>query len=135
MFEPNLRDERYLPFEGSGVISEWQLELPADVRQFDYDTIADVILHLRYTAGEGGGLLRNGAVANLKTRIEEAQAAGSVRLFSVRHEFPSEWAKFRSVKIEGDVKAAALTTELRNEHYPFWSGARLEAMERADLIA
>ena len=28
LFETNLRDERYLPFEDSGVISEWQLELP-----------------------------------------------------------------------------------------------------------
>jgi hypothetical protein len=30
MFETNLRDERYLPFENSGVESEWQLELPAN---------------------------------------------------------------------------------------------------------
>lgn len=50
MFETNLHDERYLPFENSGIVSEWQLELPADVRQFDYDTISDVILHVRYTA-------------------------------------------------------------------------------------
>ncbi len=28
LFEPNLRDERYLPFENAGVISEWRLELP-----------------------------------------------------------------------------------------------------------
>ena len=101
LFETNLRDERYLPFENSGVISEWQLELPAnpskgDPRQFDYDTISDVILHIRYTAREGGGLLRKGAMDNLKTAIDEAQAAGSVRLFSVRHEFPTEWAKFQS---------------------------------------
>src|SRR5207247_2312856 len=89
LFETNLHDERYLPFEGSGVASEWQLELPADVRQFDYDTISDVILHVRYTAREGGGLLRDGAAANLKTRISEAQAVGSVRLFSVRYEFPA----------------------------------------------
>src|SRR5262249_8071213 len=72
LFETNLRDERYLPFEGSGVVSEWQLELPAnpsknEPRQFDYETISDVILHLRYTAREGGGLLRNGAIANLAT--------------------------------------------------------------------
>ncbi len=67
-----LRDERYLPFENSGVVSEWQLELPADVRQFDYDTISDVILHMRYTAREGGGLLRKGASDNLKTMIDEA---------------------------------------------------------------
>src|SRR5262249_28877814 len=118
LFETNLRDERYLPFEGSGVASEWQLELPAnpskdDPRQFDYDTITDVIIHLRYTAREGGGLLRNGSVANLKTRIEEAQAMGSVRLFSVRREFPSEWAKFKGVKIEGATVFAELTVNLR----------------------
>jgi hypothetical protein len=62
----------------SATTSEWQLELPADVRQFSYDTISDIMLHIRYTAGEGGGLLRNGAVANLETQIEEAQAAGPV---------------------------------------------------------
>jgi hypothetical protein len=135
LFETNLRDERYLPFEGSGVISEWLLELP-DVRQFDYDTaIADVVLHIRYTARGGGGLLRNGAVANLKTRIEEAQAAGSVRLFSVRHEFPTEWAKFKSVKIEGATKDAELTLNIREEHYPFWSKGFLEAVKRVDLLA
>src|SRR5204863_9511087 len=101
LFETNLRDERYLPFENSGVISEWQLELPADPskgdpRQFDYDTISDVILHIRYTAREGGGRLRKGAMDNLKTAIAAAQATGSVRLFSVKHEFPTEWSRFRS---------------------------------------
>lgn len=140
LFETNLRDERYLPFENSGVISEWQLELPAnpsknDPRQFGYDTIADVILHFRYTARGGGGLLRNGAVANLKTRIEEAQAAGSVRLFSMRHEFPTEWAKLKSVKIEGDTKTVELTLNLREEHFPFWSKGKLKAVTRADLYA
>lgn len=134
MFETNLRDERYLPFEGSGVVSEWQLELPADVRQFNYDTIADVILHLRYTAREGGGLLRSGAVANLKTRIEEAQAAGSVRLFSMRHEFPTEWAKFKGTQV-GTGASAPLTLDLKPEHYPFWSQGRLEAVKRVDLFA
>ncbi len=136
LFETNLRDERYLPFENSGVISEWQLELPADVRQFDYDTISDVILHIRYTAREGGGLLRNGAVANLQTRIAEAQTAGSVRLFSVRHEFPSEWAKFKNVKFEDDTKPAELALNLSEEHYPFWSRASKPlALNRVEVIA
>ena len=31
MFELNFRDERYLPFEGTGAIGTWQLELPAGV--------------------------------------------------------------------------------------------------------
>ena len=30
MFETNLRDERFLPFEGAGAISTWTLSLPAD---------------------------------------------------------------------------------------------------------
>jgi hypothetical protein len=135
MFETNLRDERYLPFEGSGVISEWQLELPADVRQFDYDTISDVILHLRYTARQGGGLLRNGAVANLEDRIKEAQAVGSVRLFSVRHEFPSEWAKFKSVRIGGTTTTGELSLDIREEHFPYWSKGRLKAIKRMDIFA
>src|SRR5262249_16203366 len=45
LFETNLRDERYMPFEGSGVISSWGLELPQLFQQFDYNTITDVILH------------------------------------------------------------------------------------------
>src|SRR5207344_2132517 len=65
LFETNLRDERYLPFEGAGAISEWRLELPTQFRQFDYETIADVILHLRYTARQGGEPLRAATEAEL----------------------------------------------------------------------
>ena len=53
MFETNLRDERLLPFEGAGVESTWKLELPATLRQFDYNTISDAVLHVRYTARQG----------------------------------------------------------------------------------
>ena len=53
MFETNLRDERFLPFEGAGAESTWKLDLPKDYRAFDYDTISDVILHIRYTARQG----------------------------------------------------------------------------------
>lgn len=137
LFETNLRDERYLPFEGAGVVSEWQLELPAqdknDPRQFDYDTISDVIIHLRYTAREGGGLLRKGAINNLKGQIDAAQAAGSVRLFSVRHEFPSEWANFK--KPFTPPARSELTINLREKHYPFWSKGKPREVKRLDLFA
>jgi hypothetical protein len=137
LFGVNPGDERYQPFELSGAISDWQLELPADVRQFDYDTITDVILHIRYTAREGGALLRRDAVANLEDRIGKAQAVGSVRLLSVRHEFPTAWAKFKSARISPAAPAAELTLTLLKEHYPFWSQAkgRLAATKRADLFA
>ncbi len=128
LFEPNLRDERYLPFEGAGAVSEWRLELPDEFRQFDYDSISDVILHLRYTAREGGAVLRTGAIASVKKLIGDANAVGSVRLFSVRHEFPSEWARFKAVAIGGPVTEAALSISLRKEHYPFWA-SDVSAME------
>ncbi|MGE3141673.1 MAG: insecticidal toxin protein, partial [Thermoleophilia bacterium] len=135
LFEPNLRDDRYLPFEGSGAIAEWQLTLPGtgrtDPRQFDYGTISDVILHLRYTAREGGVPLRDAAMANLVARIDEAQATGSVQLFSVRHDFATEWARFTS----GPATDAPLTIAPRPEHYPFWSAGRLQAVRRIDIFA
>lgn len=139
LFETNLRDERYLPFENSGVISEWQLELPAnpskgEPAQFDYTTISDVILHIRYTAREGGGLLRNGAMQQIDRLIAAGQAAGSVRLFSVRHEFPTEWAKLQS-QTPAPNQRYELAIMLRPEHYPFWSQGRLNNVVRVDLFA
>ena len=58
IFELNFRDERYLPFEGTGAISSWHLEVPTAVAQFDYNTISDVIIHVKYTAREGGSELK-----------------------------------------------------------------------------
>lgn len=138
LFETNLRDERYLPFENSGVISEWQLELPAnpskkDPALFDYNTISDVILHLRYTAREGGGLLRQGAIARGKEMITEASAVGSVRLFSVRYEFPTEWARFQSQQPAAGQRFE-LSLDLRPEHYPFWATGRLNSVARVDIL-
>ncbi|MCC3473818.1 MULTISPECIES: toxin [unclassified Microcoleus] len=135
LFETNLRDDRYLPFEGSGVVSEWQLQLPAnpsnqDPLQFDYNTISDIILHLRYTAREGGQLLKNGAIEHLKNQINAAQTIGSVRLFSMRHEFPTGWAKFKSVKIEGATTKAEIKLEIGQEHFPYWSKGRLGTIEQ-----
>ena len=34
LFETNLRDERFLPFEGAGAESTWKLDLPKDYRSF-----------------------------------------------------------------------------------------------------
>ncbi len=135
LFETNLRDDRTLPFEGQGAVSTWQLELPGDVRQFDYDTIADVVLHVRYTAREGGRPLRAKSTESLEQRFKEATGVGSVRLFSVRHEFPSEWAKFKAAKFTTANPTTKLALELREEHYPFWSQGRLDAVKAVDIYA
>ena len=139
LFETNLHDERYLPFENSGVISEWQLELPAnpanhDPCQFDYETISDVIMHMRYTGREGGGLLRNTAIEHNKALIASAKAAGTTRLFSLRREFPSAWAKFKKqAAIDGSFR---LIIEFLSEHYPFWAQDYLQKnIKRVNILA
>lgn len=96
MFETNLRDERYLPFEGSGAIARWRLELPGEFRQFDYGTIADAIIHVRYTAREGGAPLREAAMESLAATLAAANQAAPVVLLSLRNDYPGEWHRFLS---------------------------------------
>jgi hypothetical protein len=123
LFETNLRDERYLPFEGSGAIGQWQIRLPHELPQFDFGTITDVVLHLRYTAREGGEPLRGAAVDNLRTQLTAAAGIGSTRMLSLRQEFPTEWARFTAATISGAAPVAPLSFTLRPEHYPFWATA------------
>ncbi|MDP9793851.1 hypothetical protein J2S43_002363 [Catenuloplanes nepalensis] len=139
LFESGARDERYLPFENAGAISEWRLELPGDPSRgeptrFDYATISDVVLHLRYTARDGGATLRAPAVQQIRDLIGTAQVHGAMRLFSVRQEFPGEWARF----LTGTPAAGhrrELTFTPGPEHYPYWSNGHLGAVARVDLIA
>ena len=110
VFELSFRDERYLPFEGAGAASDWSLELFSDLpennpdpgnpdfgkplRQFDYKTISDAILHMKYTAREDAGPFKNGAIAHLRDYFSQDGATPSLRMFSLRQEFPSEWYRF-----------------------------------------
>jgi hypothetical protein len=109
MFELNFKDERYMPFEGAGAISKWKLELPNELRQFDYDTISDVILQLRYTAVNGGERLKANASAALNTFInnvsELSQREGLFAIFDLKHDFPNEWHKItQSPRVPADVQ-------------------------------
>jgi hypothetical protein len=99
VFELNFRDERYLPFEGCGAINSWRLELPKEVRQFDYNTISDVILHVKYTAREGGSTPRGLAETSLKDRLDEIRQqlnqTGLHIALNMKHDLPNEWHLFK----------------------------------------
>jgi hypothetical protein len=121
LFEANLRDERYLPFEGAGVISDWSVEMPADFRAFDYGTISDLILHLRYTARAAGGALKTQAVVELQDAVnaivQTEGGEGLARLFSARHEFPGEWRRFLNPADATSLNALKLT--FTRDRFPF----------------
>jgi hypothetical protein len=98
LFELRFDDQRYLPFEGAGAISSWHLQLNSDVPQFDLDTITDVVIRLRYTAREGGGLLRAEALENIDTTLSGAVLAGGrrglYRVLDLKREFPDAFYRF-----------------------------------------
>jgi hypothetical protein len=95
IFELNFRDERYLPFEGTGAIGNWRLELPTEIRQFDYNTISDIIIHVKYTAREGGNELKNLVNSSLKNKLHEiGQQLGEQGLhiaINMKHDLTTEW--------------------------------------------
>ena len=121
MFELNFRDERYLPFEGAGAISNWKLDLTEDLRQFDYRTISDVIIHVSYTARDAGVPLRNAARDSLRAQLSAIASAGGdaglMRLFSVRQQFPVEWNAF--LFPPDDAELLHLDLPLGYERFPY----------------
>lgn len=139
LFETRLDDSRPLPFEGAGVISEWRLELPGDPSKknepvlWDYGTISDAILHFRFTARDGGATLRKAALKQFEDLFEKDSPA-TARLFSARHEFSSEWARFSSPPPAPGARPA-IAFDLRPEHYPYWSQGRVNEVKQVDLFA
>ena len=133
LFEMNLRDERYLPFEGAGAVqSRWRIELPTTLRHFDYDSISDVILHIRYTAREGGDALKQKALDNLNQSLQDGKYPGQTSLFSFRHDFPTEWAKFKGSPATAG--GYLLEWELKPAHYPYWASGRLKTTVAAEVF-
>lgn len=105
MFELNFKDERYLPFEGAGAISKWRFDLP-QLRQFNYDTISDVVMHIRYTSAEGGDRLKTAAAASVDTYLTNVSTTsrdeGLFALIDVKRDMPNEWYRLKepSVKLK-----------------------------------
>lgn len=129
VFELNFRDERYLPFEGAGAISEWQIELPATTNAFDFSTISDVVLHLKYTARDGGEILRAAAWKERKQLISDAASSPLARLFSLKTEFPTEWHRFLhpNEPSNGQEYLHKIIVNLTMERFPFlFRGQQLE---------
>lgn len=133
MFEPNLRDDRYLPFEGQGAVSSWRIELPKNFKAFDYNTISDVVLHVRYTSREGGAVLRTQAEVELQAALNEfirvEGKRGLAQMFSLRHDFPTEWSRFINAPA-GELQS--LTAAITKERFPFLFQGRpitIKAME------
>jgi hypothetical protein len=79
----NIADQRYLPFENAGAISTWHLEMPQITNEIDISTVGDVMLHLFYTALDGGAPLQQAAQANNAANLPTA----GIKVFSAQNDF------------------------------------------------
>jgi hypothetical protein len=126
VFEFNFRDERYMPFEGSGAVSTWQLSLPKAFRQFDYGTISDVVLRISYTAEQDETLRKavDDALGTAATSLRQRlQSGGLPLLLSLRRDLPDVWRKLVTTPEGGDVEVT-----IDERHLPVvltgWLGGR-----------
>ena len=133
LFELNFRDERYLPFEGAGAISRWRLTLPSEFRAFDYKTISDAVLHVRYTARDGGEELAAVVKASLRDRlnamIDSTESTGLVEIVSVQQDFPRERQKFRQGTQAGSATATSVPLSLGETLFPYIFRSRVKIKE------
>lgn len=129
-FELNFKDERYLPFEGAGAISSWTLELPGVEPQFSYDSISDVVMHIRYTAVDGGTALKNLATNYLSSALQEA-STGHV-LLDLRNEYAGSWASV----VNGNAETERVMTLSRMEtSVPFYLRGKRAVATRVDILS
>lgn len=125
VFEMSFRDERYMPFEGAGAVSRWQLELPANFRQFDYQTINDVIMSIAYTSLEDGVLrqtveqLNAGLEGSLLNLLSNRPLG---RLFSLRQDFSTAFNRLLHSPLNTPV-----TIDISDKYFPaFLTGRNLD---------
>lgn len=129
VFELNFHDERYLPFEGAGAISTWDLSLP-EFRSFDYHTISDVILHLRYTSSVGAD--STAATERVNTHLAAGKFSDSgpsdilYASFDLRNEFASTW---QQLGVERPMTLSNLDKRL-----PWWTTKYEITVQRIQLL-
>jgi hypothetical protein len=72
------------PFEFDGVDTTWEFRMPAAGNRFDFDSIADVLVTIDYTALASDDYAQQ-VVRRLARRFDGDRA------FSLRHDFPDAW--------------------------------------------
>jgi hypothetical protein len=125
LFSLKFDDDRFLPFEGAGAISSWDIIMPREHNQFDYSTLTDVILHINYNAQDAGEQLGTAA----KTSLNTVLSGGGTLLVGLKHCFPTEWNNFLNPAPSGSEQI--LSFIITKAHYPFL--ARMHEIELTGL--
>jgi hypothetical protein len=113
LFVLSFNDDRFLPFEGAGAISSWDIHMPLEHNQFDYSTMTDFIMHISYTAQEGGEIL----AASAKTELDQILPDKGMLMAGLKYLFPVQWDAFLTPETPGGEQK--LTCPITVNLYPF----------------
>ena len=93
LFVLDFRDEQYLPFEGTGAVSRWTLQLPPETNRIDFNTISDIIIQIKYTAQDGGEGL-TGQVKALLYADNPPYPYTLAKCVDLKQSYAGAWEKF-----------------------------------------
>jgi hypothetical protein len=115
LFELRFDNERYLPFEGTGAVSRWRLELGGRPGTYDLRQLASATITLKYTALQGGNAFA-AAVRGLRKPTD------AVRAFNLSADYGEAWQAF----MEGD--ADRLEIPFFPEQFPNMASGRIRSI-------
>ena len=101
--------EKLFPFEGMGVDTAWEFQLPKAANFFDYSTIADFLVTIEYTALNSFDYRRQ-----VIKRLDQSFSAD--RPLSFRHEFADQWYELNNPEQADTPMVVSITT--RREDFP-----------------
>ncbi len=109
LFELEPQGELLLPFEGMGVATAWELQLPKAANPFDYLTLADVLITIEYTA------LHNEVYRQQVIQQLDRTTSGD-RPFSFRNQFADAWFDLNNP--DQTEKPMVVSFQTRREDFP-----------------
>ncbi|WP_293129870.1 hypothetical protein [Okeania sp. SIO3I5] len=109
LFQLDFQDSRFLPFEGTGAVSSWRLTMPLATNRFDFETISDVIIQLKYTASDGGNKFRDDV-----SKLSALKPLTGSKFLNISQQYSQEWYAFLNDHKSEDTQAQALQFQLEN---------------------
>lgn len=123
LFEMNTQSDMLAPFENTGVDTVWEFRMPKPANPIDYNTIADIVLTIDYTA------LNSFDYREQLTQTLSSRVRGD-RAFSFRYQFADAWYDLNNPEQVDNSKRMIVSFETRREDFP----ANLESLSIQHVV-
>jgi hypothetical protein len=115
MFELRFDTELYLPFEGTGAVSNWKLEIKGKNGMMQLHELVDLVINVKYTAVPGGQDFSDAVKGMLKPYA-------TVRYLDLNYDFHNEWIDFLTNDSE------VFTVNLSRDHFQHMSSSKISGI-------